>query len=285
MKKPPAPPEDRPPAPIISKIVPKLDRLEAALIRNLEKSAGRPFGADEIAAVLQQEKDAVALRKAQFIERTHEDALKATQRGRGRPMDDNTDFPLPEKLGKRWVWRRSQVSNIRRVLAGKPVQAVEWKWEDGFVTINQLAKEVCVDPRTITRRVEKAREAKGKDWIDAKSKHNEISRYCRVTSDKIKKMINNGNYAGTLADHLAMGANGAFYAVEQLLHAAVCAQVGEVLSQFDPKIDNPEIPGNVTFNGVDYWLHKADEAFGLMKNELETAWEKIAIQATATDQL
>jgi hypothetical protein len=61
--------------------------------------------------------------------------------------------------GKRWVWRRPDIENFRRVLEGRPTKPVKTSADDELVTINQLAKELRVHPQTITRRVAEARKA------------------------------------------------------------------------------------------------------------------------------
>jgi len=70
-------------------------------------------------------------------------------------------------VDKRWVWRRPDIENFRRVLEGRPLKTVKTSAADELVTISQLAKELRVSRRTVTRRIELARAAKAAKEAEA----------------------------------------------------------------------------------------------------------------------
>jgi hypothetical protein len=87
--------------------------------------------------------------------------------GRGRPRNDNTVLPLPIMENYRWVWTRPAAEAFKRAMAGEPPGPVEETsaTADGQVervSISQVAAELGVHRRTVTRRVDAAVAAKEK---------------------------------------------------------------------------------------------------------------------------
>lgn len=71
-----------------------------------------------------------------------------------RPRVDLTELPMPRVENNRLVWRRSEVANFRRVLAGQPTKTANPAADDTkLVTVEELAKLLDMHPRTIRRRV------------------------------------------------------------------------------------------------------------------------------------
>lgn len=79
----------------------------------------------------------------------------------GRPPNDDSGLPLPTMIDKRWVWPRAEVETLRLILGGKAAKPTKAPKGGGdLVTISELAAELGLARRTVTRRVDEARAAK-----------------------------------------------------------------------------------------------------------------------------